>query len=79
MADPWNKYEPTAARKRGTPGRQSRPKSITIDMHAHVVIPRATEIAQPHLNQATVPLDHFSTPNCCAMVGCRFPKRRMSQ
>jgi aminocarboxymuconate-semialdehyde decarboxylase len=62
MADIWNKYDPTAARKRGTPGRQARPKSLTVDMHAHVVIPRATEIATPHLNTATIPLDHFSTP-----------------
>ena len=28
---PWNKYEPTAARKHGKPGRAARPKSITID------------------------------------------------
>ena len=41
MADMWNKYEPTAARKRGKPGRQTRPKSTTVDMHAHVVIPQA--------------------------------------
>jgi aminocarboxymuconate-semialdehyde decarboxylase len=68
MADVWNKYEPTAARQRGKPGRQSRPKSITVDMHAHVVIPRATELAQPHLNQATVPLDHFSTPETKALM-----------
>ena len=38
MADMWNKYEPTAARKHGKPGRETRPKSITIDMHAHVAI-----------------------------------------
>jgi len=25
----WNKYEPTAARKHGKLGRESRPKSIT--------------------------------------------------
>src|ERR1044071_1957451 len=49
MADMWNKYEPTAARKRGRPGRETRPKSITIDMHAHVAVPRAGEIAAPHL------------------------------
>ena len=44
MADMWNKYEPTAARKRGKPGREIRPKSLTVDMHAHVAVPRAAEI-----------------------------------
>jgi aminocarboxymuconate-semialdehyde decarboxylase len=68
MADIWNKYEPTAARKRGRPGRQSRPKSITVDMHAHVAVPRAAEIATPHLDRATVPLDHFATPDTKAIM-----------
>ena len=49
MSDIWNKYEPTAARKRGRPGRETRPKSLTLDMHAHVAVPRAGEIAAPHL------------------------------
>ena len=44
MADIWNKYEPTAARKRGKPGRETRPKSLTVDMHCHVAVPRAGEI-----------------------------------
>jgi aminocarboxymuconate-semialdehyde decarboxylase len=35
MAEMWNKYAPTAARKHGKPGREVRPKSITIDMHAY--------------------------------------------
>ena len=33
MADIWNKYANTAARKHGKPGRDVRPKSITIDAH----------------------------------------------
>ena len=66
MADIWNKYEPTAARKRGTPGKQSRPKSITVDMHAHVAIPRAGEIAGPHLGPS--PLDHFSNAETKALM-----------
>ena len=45
MADIWNKYEPTAARNRVKPGRETRPKSLTLDMHAHVAVPRAGEIA----------------------------------
>ena len=68
MADMWNKYEPTAARKRGKPGRETRPKSLTVDMHAHVAIPRAAEIAGPHLDPSTVPLAHFSTPETKALM-----------
>ena len=60
MADMWNKYEPTAARKRGKPGRQTRPKSTTVDMHAHVVIPQAFELVKGRLDMSTVPLAHFS-------------------
>jgi aminocarboxymuconate-semialdehyde decarboxylase len=56
----WNKYEPTAARKRGKPGRETRPTSLTLDMHAHVVIPRAFEIVKAHLDPAAVPLSHFA-------------------
>jgi aminocarboxymuconate-semialdehyde decarboxylase len=68
MADIWNKYEPTAARRRGTPGKQSRPKSTTVDMHAHVAIPRAGEIAGPHLDPSKVPLDHFSNAETKAIM-----------
>ena len=60
MADMWNKYEPTAARKRGKPGRQTRPKSTTVDMHAHVVIPQAFELVKGRLDMSTIPLAHFS-------------------
>ena len=60
MADMWNKYEPTAARKRGKPGRETRPKSPTVDMHAHVVIPRAFELVKGRLDMSTIPLAHFS-------------------
>jgi aminocarboxymuconate-semialdehyde decarboxylase len=68
MADMWNKYEPTAARKRGRPGRETRPKSTTIDMHAHVAVPRAAEIAGSHVDPKTVPLDYFSTPETKALM-----------
>ena len=46
----WNKYANTAARKHGKPGREARPKSLTVDMHAHVAVPRVAEIVTPHLN-----------------------------
>ena len=52
----WNKYANTAARKHGKPGREVRPKSLTLDMHAHVAVPRVAEIVTPHLKNATDPL-----------------------
>ena len=58
----WNKYAPTAARTHGRPGRETRPKSITIDIHAHVGVPAAAEIVRPHLDLATVPLAHYADP-----------------
>src|SRR4029078_2278967 len=60
MADIWNKYEPTAARKRGRPGRETRPKSLTLDMHAHVVIPQAFEVVKGHLDPLAVPLSRYA-------------------
>ncbi len=65
--DLWNKYDLTAARKHGRPGRELRPKSITIDSHSHVAVPRAGAFVKPHLDLATVPLAHFATPDTKAL------------
>ena len=67
MADIWNKYEPTAARKRGKPGREMRPKSITVDMHSHVSVPRAHQFALPHIDFSTIPLAHFASEETKAL------------
>jgi aminocarboxymuconate-semialdehyde decarboxylase len=56
----WNKYAPTAARTHGRPGREVRPRSPTIDIHAHVGVPAAAEIVKPHLDPSTIPLAHFA-------------------
>jgi aminocarboxymuconate-semialdehyde decarboxylase len=56
----WNKYEPTAARKHVKPGREARPKSVTIDVHSHVGVPRAAEIVKGHLAPDAMPLVTFS-------------------
>ena len=60
MAAQWNKYAPTAARGHGRPGRELRPKSITIDIHSHVAIPAAAAFVKPHLDPTTIPLTHFA-------------------
>ena len=38
-----------------------RPKSITVDAHTHIAVPRAGELIKPHLDVSTIPLAHFST------------------
>jgi len=56
----WNKYGPTAARRHPRPGREIRPRSITIDVHSHVGVPRAAELVGPHLAANAMPLVTFA-------------------
>jgi len=56
-------YGPTAARTRGQPGREARPRGTTIDIHSHVAVPTATAIVAAHLDISTIPLAFFSTPD----------------
>jgi aminocarboxymuconate-semialdehyde decarboxylase len=60
MPEQWNKYGPTAARQHSKPGRELRPKSVTIDIHSHVGVARAAQLVAPHLDPATMPLVHFA-------------------
>jgi aminocarboxymuconate-semialdehyde decarboxylase len=48
MADPNNRYGLTAARTHGRPGREIRPRSLTVDIHSHVQVPAAATYARPH-------------------------------
>ena len=61
MSQEWNRYGPTAARSHGRPGREVRPKGLTIDVHSHVAVPAAAAFVAPHLDLATIPLAHFAT------------------
>jgi aminocarboxymuconate-semialdehyde decarboxylase len=56
----WNKYEASPARKSGRPGREIRPKSLTVDFHSHVGVPAAGEIVKPHLDMQSNPLVRFA-------------------
>ena len=56
-----NHYGATAAREHGRPGREVRPRSMTIDMHSHVMVPEAAALVAPHVDLSTVPLAHFAT------------------
>lgn len=67
MSDPTNNYGPTAARTHGRPGRETRPKSLTIDIHSHVGVAEAAAFANPHLDLTTIPLAHFATPETKAL------------
>lgn len=58
----WNKYGPTAARQHGRPGREIRPKSITVDFHSHVAIPRAAELVRGHFAAGALPQAAFASP-----------------
>jgi aminocarboxymuconate-semialdehyde decarboxylase len=63
----WNKYEPTAARTHGRPGREVRPQSLTLDIHSHVGVPRAAELVKPHLGPAANPLAQFANAETKAL------------
>ena len=67
MTNETNHYGATAARTHGRPGREVRPTSMTIDMHSHVMVPRAAELTAPHIDLSTVPLAHFATENTKAL------------
>ena len=71
-----NRYGPTAARKQGRPGREARPKSLTLDIHSHVAVPAAGAIANPHVNLRDVPLAHFATDNVKALNAKQEADRR---
>jgi aminocarboxymuconate-semialdehyde decarboxylase len=62
-----HRYGPTAARKEERPGRDLRPSTTTIDIHAHVSVPAAQVVVAPHLDPKTVPLAHFATPETTAI------------
>jgi aminocarboxymuconate-semialdehyde decarboxylase len=76
MSKDWNRYGPTAARPPGAkPGRMVRPNSVTIDIHSHVAVPRASEFVKPHLDLATIPLAHYAAPDT-KVINVRQDKER---
>src|SRR6201995_2954787 len=60
MLDRKNRYGRTAARNHDADGRARRPSSVTIDIHAHIVVPQAAKLAQPHVDLKKIPRAHFS-------------------
>src|SRR3954451_12597723 len=60
MIERKNRYGRTAARIHDADGPARRPSSATIDIHAHIVVPQAAALAQPHLDISKIPLAHFA-------------------
>src|SRR3979409_1896618 len=60
MIDKENRYGRTAARIHDADGLARRPSSVTIDIHAHIVVPQAARLAQPHVDLSRIPLAHFA-------------------
>src|SRR3978361_596651 len=60
MIDRKNRYGRTAARIHDADGLARRPSSTTIDIHAHIVVPQAAKLAQPHIDIKRIPLAYFS-------------------
>ena len=48
MPEPFNRYDLTSARQHGRPGREIRPKSLTVDIHSHAMVPAAAEVVHGH-------------------------------
>jgi len=48
MGEPSNRYDLTAARTHGRPGREIRPLGLTVDVHSHVLVPAAATRVRPH-------------------------------
>src|SRR6202158_4963642 len=60
MIDRKNRYGRTAARIHDADGLARRPSSATIDIHAHIVVPQAAKLAQPHIDISRTPLAYFA-------------------
>ena len=63
----WNKYDPTAARKHGKPGREIRPQSVTIDIHSHVAVPAAGAFVAQQNARVSPGLHTFQSPETAAV------------
>jgi aminocarboxymuconate-semialdehyde decarboxylase len=60
MFEKKNRYGRTAARIHDADGLARRPSSVTVDIHAHIVVPQAAKLAQPHVDPSRIPLAHFA-------------------
>jgi hypothetical protein len=66
-----NRYGRTAARIHDADGLARRPSSTTIDIHAHIVVPQAAKLAQPHVDISPIPLAVFGPDRI--VMGTDYP------
>ena len=74
----WNTFDLTAARTHGRPGREVRPRSLTLDAHAHIVVPEAAEMARPHLAANADHLTAFASPETKAVAALQARDRAVN-
>jgi aminocarboxymuconate-semialdehyde decarboxylase len=60
MIESKNRYGRTAARIHDADSLARRPSTPTIDIHAHIVVPQAAAVAQPHVDANRIPLAYFA-------------------
>jgi aminocarboxymuconate-semialdehyde decarboxylase len=60
MVEPHNRYGPTAARRHGRPGRETRPITTTVDIHNHVWSAEAADFVAPHFDASKVPMTRLA-------------------
>ena len=76
MTQPIHRYGPPAARTHGRPGREVRPRSVTVDVHSHVLVPEAVELTQAYADPARVPTSRFATEETRALNRQQEAERR---
>ena len=78
MIERKNRYGRTAARIHDADGLARRPSSATIDIHAHIVVPQAAKLAQPHIDKGR--LRRVLADWCLPYSGYHlfYPSRRQS-
>ena len=74
----FNHYGATVAREQERPGHELRPASMTIDIHAHILIPDAAEFVEPYLDSTVNPQAHFAAPETTALNAKQQRDRRVN-
>src|SRR5690349_6995922 len=70
MTEIWNKYAPSLARERS----KRRPLSGTVDIHSHMVVAAAAELAKPYLAKSSE-----GTDPCTVALGAKQMADRRSR
>ena len=71
-----NHYGATSARPAGRPGAELRPRSTTVDVHAHILIPEAAVFLEPYRNARSNPQNFFASPDTVALNAKQQRDRR---